>query len=184
MTCERMSGVSLGPLPHSSRGCGILPRMPDSHAAKPAAIAGFALAVLGIALLYLRGAIFAREWPLMAVQAAAVALMLWARLTFGLRSFNLGAAPTQGDLVTSGPYRFWRHPIYAAVIIFVSAAAASHPGWITFALAALVAGGLFLRMRSEEQFLMEKYPGYRAYIAKTARVVPGVFALLIAIGRG
>ena len=149
--------------------------MSSSNGAGRTAIAGFGVAVLGIALLYVRGALFARHWPLMAVQAGAVGLMIWARLTFGLRSFNLGAAPTEGELVTAGPYRFWRHPIYAAVIIFVSAAAASRPGLITFALALAVAAGLFLRMRSEEQFLLQKYPGYRAYIARTARVVPGLF---------
>jgi protein-S-isoprenylcysteine O-methyltransferase Ste14 len=157
--------------------------MPPSNGTRPTALAGFAVAILGIVLLYWRGEIFARQWPLMAVQAAAVALMIWARLTFGLRSFNPGAAPTQGELVTSGPYHYWRHPIYAAIIIFVAAAAASHPGWISFGLALTVAAGLFLRMRSEEQFLLEKYPTYGAYMNRTARVVPGLFAWVFLVVR-
>ena len=157
--------------------------MPPSNGARPTAVAGFGVAVLGIVLLYWRGELFARQWPLMAVQAGAAALMVWARLTFGLRSFNPGAAPTQGELMTSGPYRYWRHPIYAAIIIFVAAAAASRPGWISAGSALTVAGGLFLRMRSEEQFLLEKYPAYGAYMTRTARVVPGVFAWLFLLTR-
>jgi protein-S-isoprenylcysteine O-methyltransferase Ste14 len=152
-----------------------------SSSAKPVALAGFAVAVLAIALMALRGEVFARHWPLIAVQAGAVALMVWARLTFGLRSFNAGAAPTAGQLVTTGPYRYWRHPIYAAVIIFTTAAAASHRTPAAFACALAVIGGMALRMRSEEQFLSRNYPGYRSYAAKTARILPGIFIWVLLI---
>src|SRR4030095_11739483 len=54
-----------------------------------------------------------------ALQVVAVLLMLWARLTFGRRSFHAAANPTAGGLVTWGPYRYWRHPIYAAVLLFL-----------------------------------------------------------------
>ena len=149
--------------------------------AKPVALGGFAIAVLGIAIMALRGEIFARHWPLQALQGGAVALMVWARLTFGMRSFNAGAAPTAGELVTTGPYRFWRHPIYAAVIIFASAAAASHHSSIACACALAIAGGMALRMRSEEQFLAEKYPAYRGYAGRTARLVPGLFSWILLV---
>ena len=36
-------------------------------------------------------------------QLAAVLLMIWARVTFGLRSFHAAANPTAGGLVTSCP---------------------------------------------------------------------------------
>jgi protein-S-isoprenylcysteine O-methyltransferase Ste14 len=154
-----------------------------SSAAKPVALAGFAVAVLAIAIMALRGEIFAQHWPLIAVQAGAVALMIWARLTFGLRSFNAGAAPTAGELVTTGPYRFWRHPIYAAVILFAIAAALSHQTASAFACTAAIIGGMSLRMRSEEQFLSENYPGYRSYAAKTARILPGIFTWILLLAR-
>ncbi|HVH58616.1 MAG TPA: isoprenylcysteine carboxylmethyltransferase family protein [Vicinamibacterales bacterium] len=150
--------------------------MPDRNGAGGVtAIAGFIVAVIAIALLALSGEIFARQPLLMLVQALAVVLMVWARLTFGLRSFNPGAAPTEGELVTTGPYRYWRHPIYAAVIIFVATAAVSHATWRAAALALTVAGGLYLRMRSEERLLARRYADYRAYAARTARVIPGLF---------
>jgi protein-S-isoprenylcysteine O-methyltransferase Ste14 len=150
--------------------------MPDlSGAGGVTALAGFIVAVIAIALLAVSGEILARQPLLMLVQALAVVLMVWARLTFGLRSFNPGAAPTEGELVTTGPYRYWRHPIYAAVIIFVATAAISHATWKAAALALIVAGGLYLRMRSEERLLATRYTAYRAYAARTARVIPGLF---------
>src|SRR5579871_615395 len=61
------------------------------------------------------------------VQVAAAGLMIWARLTFGRRSFHAAADPTAGGLVTTGPYRWLRHPIYAAVFWFIWAGVFAHP---------------------------------------------------------
>ena len=60
------------------------------------------------------------------VQVAAVLLMVWARMTFGRRSFHAAANPTAGGLVTWGPYRYWRHPIYSAILLFLWSGVLSH----------------------------------------------------------
>jgi protein-S-isoprenylcysteine O-methyltransferase Ste14 len=60
------------------------------------------------------------------LQAVAVLLLLWARVTFGRRSFHVVANPTEGGLVTGGPYRYLRHPIYAAICLFAFAGVAGH----------------------------------------------------------
>ena len=108
-------------------------------------------------------------------QALAVALMLWARVTFGRRSFHLAANPTEGGLVTTGPYRFIRHPIYASVCLFTIASVAAHGGWTTLALGALVMAGALTRIFCEEKFLKMRYPEYSQYAAQTRRLVPFVF---------
>ena len=135
---------------------------------------GFAVAVAGIAWLVLQQAILCRHPLGIAVQALAVVLMAWARLTFGRRSFHAGATPTAGGLVTSGPYRWWRHPIYAAILYFVAAAVACHPSWKALLAGGLVALGLCVRMVLEERLVGARYPEYAAYAARTKRVVPFV----------
>src|SRR5437868_6822662 len=67
-------------------------------------------------------------------QAGAVLLFLWARLTLRWRSFHVMANPTEGGLVTWGPYRYIRHPIYTAFLVFVAAGIAAHWSWSTAAL--------------------------------------------------
>src|SRR6478672_4144707 len=62
-------------------------------------------------------------------QALSLLLFLWARVTFGRRSYHVVADPTEGGLVTTGPYRYIRHPIYAASWVFTSAGAAAHWSW-------------------------------------------------------
>ena len=61
---------------------------------------------------------------IIALQAAAVLLMIWARIIFGRRSFHAVANPTGGGLVTNGAYRHIRHPIYASVCLFTWAGGA------------------------------------------------------------
>src|SRR5436305_14686109 len=89
-------------------------------------IAGFAVAVLALGVMFHGDALFCRNPIVIAVQVLAALLMIWARLTFGLRSFHAAATPTAGGLVDTGPYRYWRHPIYAAILYFVWAGALCH----------------------------------------------------------
>lgn len=141
---------------------------------KSLSVAAFALMVLGIAGLFRAHALFAHRVPLIAVQVAAVALMIAARITFGRRSFHAAANPTAGGLVTTGPYAFLRHPIYAAVIYFAWAGALDTPSRLSIACAVLILAGAIVRMLSEERLLVARYPLYRDYMRRVKRVVPFV----------
>ena len=102
-------------------------------------------------------------------------LMLWARVTFGRRSFHASADPTEGGLVTSGPYRYIRHPIYTAVCLFSVAGALTVRTPPAFAWTALVFAGGIGRMLCEETLLRARYPEYVDYARRTARMVPFIF---------
>jgi protein-S-isoprenylcysteine O-methyltransferase Ste14 len=101
--------------------------------------------------------------------------MIWARITFGLRSFHATANTTQGKLVTNGPYRWLRHPIYAALIYFFWASVISYPYMETIAGVILISVGLFVRMILEEKFLRVAYDEYAAYSKRTKRIIPFLF---------
>ena len=112
----------------------------------------------------------------LAAQAAAFALVIAGNgfaiysLSHLGRSFSI--LPQSRRLVTSGPYRLVRHPLYVAeeiamlgaVIEFFSAAAVA-------LLAAQIAFQL-ARIHYEESILSESFPDYRAYCARTARLIP------------
>ncbi len=104
--------------------------------------------------------------------------MLWARSTFGLRSLHATTNTTSGGLVTTGPYRYWRHPIYASIIYFVWAGQVEMPTVVSVSLAIAVTAGLLLRMVVEEQFLVTAYPEYFEYMRHAKRLVPFVFQAL------
>lgn len=138
-------------------------------------ILGFVLAAAAAVGLFSIHHLFAQSPYLLAVQVAAVLLMIWARKTFGLRSFHAAARTSTGGLITTGPFRYWRHPIYASIIYFVWAGQVEAPSAIPLALAAAVTLGLVSRMLIEERFLRQAYAEYDAYAAKAKRLIPFVY---------
>ena len=111
---------------------------------------------------------------LISLQFVAAALMLWARVTFGARSFHAAANPTAGGLVTSGPYGFVRHPIYAAILLLVWAGVASHGGIVSVLSAIVATAAIAVRIGAEEGLVREAYPEYADYARRTRRVIPWV----------
>ena len=141
---------------------------------KPLSVVAFGLMVAGIVGMFRAQALLAHHILLIAVQVAAVLLMIAARMTFGRRSLHAAATPTAGGLVTTGPYAYLRHPIYAAVIYFVWAGALDTPSPLSIGCALLILVGAIVRMLSEERLLIERYPEYRDYMSRVRRVVPFV----------
>jgi protein-S-isoprenylcysteine O-methyltransferase Ste14 len=138
-------------------------------------IIGLLVMIVGVAGLWKLGVLFTTQPVAIAIQALAVALLIWARITFGRRSFHAAANPTAGGLVTSGPYHYIRHPIYTAACLFGWAAIITH-----FSLASVVCGVLMLvgslaRMFAEEHLVRQTYPEYIEYARVTRRMLPGIF---------
>jgi protein-S-isoprenylcysteine O-methyltransferase Ste14 len=147
----------------------------DAAMTRTISLVGLLMMIGGLFGLVLRREAFSTAATVLALQACAVALMAWARLTFGLRSFHPTAAPTSGGLVTNGPYRWIRHPIYTSVCLFAWACVVGHASWAAAGMAAVVTAGAVARVMAEEAELPGLYPEYREYSRRTKRMVPGVF---------
>jgi hypothetical protein len=70
---------------------------------KAVSVLGYFLMIAGCLGLFATRSLFSASSLVIGLQAVAAALMLWARITFGWRSFHPVANPTEGGLVTSGP---------------------------------------------------------------------------------
>ncbi|MHB8585745.1 MAG: methyltransferase family protein [Thermoplasmatota archaeon] len=130
-----------------------------------------ALAALGVAAFNLPGATV----DLGALVAlAGVALEMWSTRTLWLAGGTPNPSWPPPTLVTNGPYRWVRHPLYVArVLIVLGAALALRSGGVlamALALAAVVAGILVPR---EERRLAAKFPtGFSAFADATPRFAP------------
>ena len=142
---------------------------------KISSLIAFGFAVGGILILVFKKNILSVNTIGIIIQVCMVVLMIWARITFGIRSFQATANTTAGKLVTSGPYHYLRHPIYAAIIYFVWAGVLSQPDYLNIAAAFCVSTGLIIRMVIEEFFLLKTYDEYKAYSGKTVRLIPFLF---------
>jgi protein-S-isoprenylcysteine O-methyltransferase Ste14 len=145
--------------------------MPASFAEKYGQVLSppvFAVLVLALAGLIYTQSLFGQDPVSIGLQAVAVALMLWARVTFGRRSFHFKANPT-------GPYRFMRHPIYAAILLFVWTGVAVHASPRSVALGLVMTGMTSVRILFEEALVRRTYPEYDDYARRTKRIVPFLF---------
>jgi protein-S-isoprenylcysteine O-methyltransferase Ste14 len=78
-------------------------------------------------------------------------------------------------LVTSGPYRLVRHPLYLAEELAIVGLSMQFFSLSTaFVLAVQIAFQL-RRMHNEEAILAESFPEYAAYRQRTARLLPGIY---------
>jgi protein-S-isoprenylcysteine O-methyltransferase Ste14 len=138
-------------------------------------ILGYLAMAGGLVILLATQNFFSSSPLIIAFQIAALLLMVWARITFGRRSYHLAANPTGGGLVTSGPYHYIRHPIYTAVCLWALSALVGHWSWLTVLSSVLVFAGALLRIFCEEKLVTARYPEYAQYAATTWRMVPFVF---------
>jgi protein-S-isoprenylcysteine O-methyltransferase Ste14 len=81
------------------------------------------------------------------------------------------------ELVTTGVYRHVRHPMYSAFFLWAAAQALLLPNWIAGFAGLLGFGTLFaFRIGSEERMMEERFgDAYRAYAARTRRIIPRIF---------
>lgn len=149
-----------------------------SHNIDAAEWAGRLLVVLQFGLLALLGW---RAWvspadiavQVVSLLAASGLLAHWALAANRPGNFNIRPDPKAGGrLVTGGPYRHVRHPMYVAVLVFGAGMATAYAEpwrWIAFALLALV---LDRKAAREERALRSQFPAYSDYAARTGRFLP------------
>jgi protein-S-isoprenylcysteine O-methyltransferase Ste14 len=134
------------------------------------------LSVLFLIRVFRGGSLGVRSPVLGAIGAvvfvSGIALAVWARVHLG---GNWGMPMTQKaepELVTSGPYRFVRHPIYSGLLAGVLGTALLTN--LTGLVIVAVLGGYFYYSASvEEKNLTATFPtAYPAYRARTKMLIP------------
>lgn len=113
------------------------------------------------------------RWVGVALGVLTVLLLFWTLRTLGKNLTDTVVTRKQHTLVTSGPYRWVRHPFYvcAALITVVTSLVSANvfvlvPGGVILLL-------LALRTRVEERNLLSRFgEAYRTYMKRTGRFFP------------
>jgi protein-S-isoprenylcysteine O-methyltransferase Ste14 len=112
------------------------------------------------------------RWLAAAVAAGMVPVFYWIFISIGRNISPTATARHGAQLVTHGPYRWVRHPLYTAgTIVWLALMAVTTLWWLAFAIPALVV--LLWRTSKEEAKLIEAFgDAYRAYMQRTGRFLP------------
>ncbi len=128
--------------------------------------------ITGLIVLAATGSLFSASPIVIALQLGAIALAVWARRSFPDGAFRVGATPATDTVIQRGPYRFIRHPMYAAALLIVWTAVLSHRSLTSLAVGIVVTGVAAVRIVLEERLLRDRYAEYAAYARATKAVVP------------
>ncbi|MCX8032470.1 MAG: isoprenylcysteine carboxylmethyltransferase family protein [Thermoleophilia bacterium] len=120
------------------------------------------------------------RWSGLVLAIAALALFVWVHHHLG-RNFSVSLRIFRDQaLVTTGPYRWVRHPMYTAFLVLHVAAFLMTANWfigITWMGGLVVI--LVLRVRREEAMMCEHFgEEYGSYMRRTGRLIPPILRIL------
>jgi len=101
-------------------------------------------------------------------------------LTFRENPFLSPAVRVQTDrgqtVISTGPYHYVRHPMYAAVIPFMVGTTLLLGSWYGFIFVLILVTAIAFRAMQEERVLRTELPGYEAYLVQVKyRLIPYVW---------
>jgi len=106
---------------------------------------------------------------------AGIALALAAGIRMGRALTPLPTPRADGHLVTTGVFRYLRHPIYSGLLLAAAGLVAWGASWVHVIGFVLLWAVLNTKAFFEEKMLLEHYPDYADYRSRTGRLLPRVW---------
>ena len=102
-------------------------------------------------------------------------LMYWTLSSLGKNLTDTVVTRAEAKLVTHGPYRWVRHPVYVTAALLMASVTLLTANWLIGVSSVAVLALLAIRTPKEEQMLIERFgQEYRAYMARTGRFLPRI----------
>jgi protein-S-isoprenylcysteine O-methyltransferase Ste14 len=115
------------------------------------------------------------RWLGLALGISAVGLAYWVFSNLGNNVTSTVVTRANHRLVTSGPYRYIRHPLYMMGLISYLGFALLAENWFIALVTLLAFAVLVVRTGKEEARLLERFGSeYRAYTQRTGRFLPKI----------
>jgi len=113
------------------------------------------------------------SWFGLSILVVGLLFGLWTINYNKLGNFNIRPELKDGcALVTTGPYRWVRHPMYTSVLLMTLGMAVSTPNYLEISSFVLLVMVLALKAVREERLWCVENAAYRDYMKKTKRFIP------------
>lgn len=140
-----------------------------------------AILITSIQFICIFWILFTNSWLatepfLIAVQLTGFALGLWAIFVMSRSKLNITPVPLKGAfLITNGPYRLIRHPMYTSVILILFPILVGNYSWTNILVFGILLINMIVKLHFEEKLLLAKFPDYKEVISNTWRLVPWIY---------
>jgi protein-S-isoprenylcysteine O-methyltransferase Ste14 len=115
------------------------------------------------------------RWTGVAVLSVACGLLLWTFHCLGRNLTDTVVTRQEHTLVLHGPYRWIRHPFYGSAALLTVAISLIAANWFLLVTGVVLFCLLIIRTRTEEEKLVARFgDGYRTYMERTGRFLPGI----------
>jgi protein-S-isoprenylcysteine O-methyltransferase Ste14 len=105
--------------------------------------------------------------------AAGILLLIWVHRTLGMQWSTTLQFKERHTLITSGPYEFIRHPMYASLFLFFVGLSIISSFWPLMALVVILLLFFIRIMGREESMMIDQFgEEYRVYMNNTGRFLP------------
>lgn len=132
--------------------------------------------LLSLIYIFISGPVIAENINGFLVEMAGIFLGVLAIVIMKPGNFNIRPLIKEGGvLVTKGPYRIIRHPMYIAQIIAVIPLVIESFTYYRLIAVIVLTIVLLVKIEFEEKLLKKHFEGYNSYIKKTKKLIPFIY---------
>ena len=126
-----------------------------------------------LVIIVLTGPIIVSDSWLLILELVGIIIGFWALQTMTMKNLHVfPEAHAKSVLVTHGPYRFIRHPMYTALLLCTFAMVFDEFSYVRLVVWLSLGIDLVAKLTYEERLLAQRFQEYSGYQRRTARLVP------------
>lgn len=132
--------------------------------------------VVSFLTILFTGPLLAKNILYLLLEIIGIFLGIWALLEFRHTTFQATAEVGGGaKLIVSGPYEKIRHPMYSSILLIALALLLDSFSTVRLIIFLILLIDLLIKIRYEENFLIEHFKNYEEYKKKTYRLIPFIY---------
>jgi protein-S-isoprenylcysteine O-methyltransferase Ste14 len=110
-----------------------------------------------------------------ALNLVGLSLAVWARGILGRNWSGVVTIKEDHELITGGPYRMVRHPIYTGLLLAFVGLALARGEWRGILGVFIAAGAFWRKLKVEERWMLERFGDkYQSYSQRVSALIPFV----------
>jgi protein-S-isoprenylcysteine O-methyltransferase Ste14 len=129
-----------------------------------------------LAALFITGPLITLRPLFLIIEIIGILILFWAVSVMRTSKLNVFPDVRKGAIfISRGPYKFIRHPMYLAVILFSTAIVLGSLNPLRLLILIVLIATLVYKIEFEEKLLIQNFENYSEYCKTTKKLVPFIY---------